>query len=407
MASEEMTPPPATRRRAGWLIAILFGIVMACLAAVIHARYGADRTSAKTAAASATPAAVAPVERADLSTTLELATEFRPFQEVNIYARAAGYVRQMKVDIGTRVEVGSVIAVLEIPELQDDVHRALAEVDRARQEVERARASFEDAHLGFGRLEQVSKQQPNLVAEQDVDQARARDEVAKASLDAARSAVRAAEANRAKYTTMAAYARILAPFSGVVTKRYADAGSLVGAGTSSSSQALVRLSQLDPLRLVLPVPESAVPRIHVGAPVQVTVQATGKILSATVARISGEVATDTRTMPVEVDVPNPSLTLAPGMYTTATMVLDTRRHVLSIPIDAAPDRDGGAADVYVLDDKHRIVKRRVAIGLETADRLEVADGLHENELVLLGGHGQHVPGDIVVPRIVAAQKVAQ
>jgi RND family efflux transporter MFP subunit len=342
----------------------------------------------------------------DLLDTIEVSAEFRPYQEVNLYARAAGYVRQMKVEIGDQVKAGAVLAVLEIPELEDDVHRAIAGVERAKQEVERARASYDDAHLTYTRLAEVIKQQPNLVAEQEVDQAHARDSAAKASLDAAQSAVREAEANREKYSTMAAYSRITAPFPGVVTKRYADTGSLLGAGTSSSSQALVRLSQLDPLRLVLPVPESAVPRIHAGEPVDVMVQATGQTLKAAVSRVSGEVATDTRTMHIEVDVPNPTLALAPGMYASAVLVLDSRKQVLSIPIEAAPDRKGRTANVYVLDDNHRVQKREVTFGLETASQLEVTGGLRENELVLLGGRGQFQPGDAVEPRIAPAQRAA-
>lgn len=365
---------------------------------------GADKSAHRVAATGLPSAAVAPVERADLMDTLEISAEFRPFQEVNVYARAPGYVRQMHVDIGARLKAGDVIALLEIPELEDDVRRAAAAVDRAQQEVARAQASFDDAHVTYSRLAEVLKQQPNLVAEQEVDQARARDSAARASLDAARSAVREAEAARTKFATLAGYSRITAPFPGVVTKRFADTGSLVGAGTSSASQALVRLSQLDPLRLILPVPESAVPRIHPGAPVEVRVQATGEALQAQVARLSGEVSTDTRTMHVEVDVPNPALAFAPGMVTSATLVLDRRPQVLSIPIEAVPDRKGHAASAYVLDDRHRVERRDLTLGLETATRIEVVAGLREGDLVVLGGAAKFRPGEEVTPKMVTAPR---
>jgi len=342
-----------------------------------------------------------PVMRADLSEELALSAEFRPFQEVNVYAKVNGYVRQMKVDVGQRVKAGDVLAILEVPELQDELQRATAAVERANQDVARTKASYDDAHLTYTRLSEVVKQQPNLVAQQDIDEAHARDETAKASWVAAQSAVREAIAGRAKYTTMIAYSRITAPFAGVITKRYADTGSLVGAGTASSSQALVRLSQLDPLRLVLPVPESAVPRVRDGAAVEVQVQATKETITAKVSRASGEVATSTRTMHVEVDVPNPDLRLAPGMYATATLVQESRKNTLAIPIEAAPSRKGDAATVYVLNRDHKIEERQIKVGLETPTQLEVKSGVEENELVLIGGRGQYQPGQMAAPKLLA------
>lgn len=377
---------------------------MAAGAAAIYLNRGPTEPRAhdsRDAPASVPLVAVTPVVRADLTDTLTLAAEFRPFQEVNVHARVAGYVQQMRVDVGDRVKAGDVLAVLEIPELEDDLRRATAAVERAKQEVVRAKASYEEAHLSYGRLSDVLKQQPNLVAQQDIDQAHAKDETLKASWDAAQHAVREAVANRDKYATMVAYSRITAPFGGVVTKRYADTGSLVGAGTSSSGQAVVRLSQLDPLRLILPVPESAVPKIRVGMPVQVLVQSTQETLATTVTRISGEVATDTRTMHIEVDVPNPRLTLAPGMYASAALVQESSRQALLVPIEAAPDRKGNTGLIYVLNQQHKIEERQITVGMETATQLEVKSGVEENELVLLGGRGQYQPGQTATPKLIA------
>lgn len=347
--------------------------------------------------------AVVQVKRTDLENTLTLSAEFRPFQEVNVYAKVSGYVREMHVDVGARVKAGDVLAVLEVPELQDDLQSASAAVERARQEAARAKAAYEDAHLTYERLAQVIKEQPNLIAQQDIDQASSKDQVLKAAWDAAESAVREASAHRAKYATLIGYSKITAPFDGIITQRFADTGSLVGAGTSSSGQALVRLSQLDPLRLVLPVPASVAPKIRDGAPIDVHVQATNETISGTVSRSSGEVSTATRTMHVEVDVRNPQSRLAPGMYATATLVQDAQKNVLSIPIEAAPNRKGDTALVYVLDSQHKIEERRVVIGMETETRLEVSSGVAENELVLLGGRGQYQPGQIATPKLVSQE----
>ena len=386
------------------LAAALFGVAVVAGIAAVYLHRGAVKagtTDATAAQGSAPPVAVTPVIRADLSNTLTLAAEFRPFQEVNVYARVAGYVQQMKVDVGDRVKAGDVLAVLEIPELQDDLRRATAAVERAEHEVIRAKASYDEAHLAYGRLSEVLEQQPNLVAQQDIDQARARDETLKASWDAAQHAAREAVANRDKYATMVAYSRITAPFGGVVTKRYADTGSLLGAGTSSSGQALVRLSQLDPLRLILPLPESDVPNIRVGMPVQVLVHSTQEQLAATVTRVSGEVAADTRTMHIEVDVPNPRLTMAPGMYASAVLTQESRKQALLLPIEAVPDRKGDTALVYVLNRQNKIEERQITVGIETATQLEVKSGVEENELVLLGGRGQYQPGQSATPKLVA------
>jgi len=374
-------------------------ILVLTLAGTVGAMYGQRATKRLTEGGDvqrvATPTvplvSVAPVSRTDLSSTLTLAAEFKPFQEVNVYAKVAGYVRQMRVDIGDHVRAGEVLAVLEIPEAEDQLQQASAGVERAKQE----------AHLTYDRLAEVLKQQPNLVAQQEIDQARAKDETLKASWDAAQSAVREAVAHRATYATMLAYSKITAPFSGVVTKRFADTGSLVGAGTAASGQALVRLSQLDPLRLALPVPESAVPNVREGAPVEVVIQSTKQTLGATVTRVSGAVATDTRTMQVEVDIPNARLTLAPGMYATATLVLDSRKNALSLPIEAAPNRKGDTATVYVLDKDHRIQERTIGVGMETATQIEVRSGLEENELVLIGGRRQYQVGQVVQPKLLA------
>ena len=210
---------------------------------------------------------------------------------------------------------------------------------------------------------------------------------------------RSASAQRAKYATLIGYSRITAPFAGVVTQRYADTGSLVGAGTASNSQALVRLSQLDPLRLVLPVPESAVPKITDGAPIDVHVQATGRDHLRHREPQQRRRSDRTRTMHVEVDVPNPQLRLAPGMYATATLVQDSRKNALAIPVEAAPNRKGDTATVLVLDSaaQDRRAPDRHRHGNADAARSEV--GVEEDELVLLGGRGQYQPGQIAEPKL--------
>jgi RND family efflux transporter MFP subunit len=378
-------------------------------------------------AASAAPAearptvAVARAERADLSETLTLAAEFRPFQEIDVHAKVAGYLKTIYVDVGDRVKARQLLAVLEIPELQDDVRqdeaavaRSAEEINRARADVERAESAHEVAHLASTRLAAVIKARPNLVAQQEIDDAAARDRMAEAQTATAKAALASAEQQLAvskaianKTKTLLEYTRIVAPFAGVVTHRYADTGAMIQAGTSSQTQAMpvVKLSATDRLRLTIAVPESAVAHVRVGAPVDVRVDAVKRTFGGAVARFAGKVNPDTRTMETEVDVANPDGALVPGMYAYASLALAGAKGVLAIPVQAI-DRSEDTATVLVVD-HGQIARRGVTLGLEAPDRVEIASGLRDGDLVVVGNRSQLRPGAAVTPKVdttVAAQR---
>jgi RND family efflux transporter MFP subunit len=374
-----------------------------------------SRTRAATPAATEHPTvSVVKVARGDLSQTVTLAAEFRPFQEVEVHAKVAGYVKTIYVDVGDRVNAGQLLAVLEIPELQDDMVTAEAAVKRSQEEVNRAQADLgrtesahEVAHLGSTRLAAVMKQRPNLVAQQDIDEAQGRDRVAEAQVATARAAVAAAQeqlavarANENKTKTLFAYARITAPFTGVITHRYADTGSMIQAGTSSQSQAMpvVRLSQNNLLRLTIQVPESVVAQIHLGAPVDVKVQALNRNFQGKVARFADKLSLDTRTMETEVDVPNPKLELVPGMYAYAQITTDQAHDVVVAPIQAL-DRKDDKATVMVVAGDGRLELRPVTVGLESPNQVEVRSGLAPGDLAVIGSRAQLKAGRTVTPRV--------
>jgi len=179
----------------------------------------------------------------------------RPYQEIELHAKVSGFVQNITVDVGDHVKEGQLIAELELPEVEHDLDHALASQRHAAQQIRRAQAAWDDAHLTLDRMASVEKAQPNLIAQQDIDTATAKERGAEADLAAAREQESAAAAEVNKLKTMLQYARITSPFEGVVTKRYADKGALIQAGTSSSTQAmpLIRLSQNNSLRLVFPV----------------------------------------------------------------------------------------------------------------------------------------------------------
>ena len=196
-------------------------------------------------------------------------------------------VKKLFVDYGTRVKAGQVMAILEIPELeaqlqedQAEIKNAGNQVTRAQHELKRYQAQYKALHLQYTRLNGVFESQPGIVAQQEVDDAQGKDLAASSQVDAGQAALEAAQSQlsvtKAKLShdqTLFDYAKITAPFAGIVTERYANLGTLVQAGTSSSTQAMpiVKLSQDDLFRLVIPVPESYVRYIHIGDPVDVRV----------------------------------------------------------------------------------------------------------------------------------------
>jgi len=356
---------------------------------------------------------VARVQRHDLERDLVLSAEFRPYEEVDLHAKVAGYLKDIRVDVGDRVQAGQLIAILEIPEMADEDaqaeatrKRSEAELVHAQSELMRDQSAHEAAHLNFQRLDDVMKVRPALVARQEIDNAMAKDREAEAQVDSAKAAITAAEqqirvaqAAEQRIHTLQAYQRITAPFAGVISKRYADPGAMIQAGTSSSSQAMpvVRLSEIARLRLVLAVPESAVPRIHVGGAIGIRVNAVNRQIQGKVSRFSDRLQSDTRTMETEVDVDNSRGDLAPGMFAEAVVTLDRHDSALAIPVQAVAGAEDKAT-LLVVDPQNQLIQKEVRLGLETADRREVLSGLNDGDLVVVGKATGLRPGLRVQPQ---------
>lgn len=342
------------------------------------------------------------VTRQDLGRTLELPAEFRPYQEVDLHAKVAGFVKAIYVDVGDHVRQGQRIADLEAPEMMQEAAQAEAALKRAQVDVEHARADLARAEaqqhirkVAFDRISAVVKARPNLMAQQDVDDANDRLQEADAQLAASKAAVGAAEeqvrsaaAVRDRDTALLTYLHIVAPFSGVITKRLADPGAMIPAGTASSSQAMpvVQLSQVDHLRMVLPVPESVVPSINIDAPVEVRVDALKRVFQGRISRYTGKLDTATRTMQTEVDLPNPGNVIKAGMFGYATIALEQRTEALTIPVQALAGRSA-PVKVLVVGPDQTLQERQIDLGLETPSRVEVTSGLKEGEMVVVGARG--------------------
>ena len=324
----------------------------------------------KVAPESTKSAAVVTVTREDLTHDVTLNAELKPFQEADLHAKIAGYLKNITVDIGDPVKAGQVIATLDIDELKDDLARTTAD--------------YHNAKLDYDRIHEIIKKRPGLLAQEEVDKAYATYEMAKA--------------NQEKSKTLLQYATITVPFDGVVTKRFVDPGALVQAGVNSSTQAMpiVHIADNSKLRLIFPVPESVVPQIKVGAPVEVTVQATGQTVHSPIVRLAGSIDSNTRTMATEVDLDNRDGSMTPGMYATVRVALEQKAAVLALPIQAVAM--GEKPNVWIINAQQEIEERPVTLGIQTAEKVEITGGLQEGERVLFGSRGVFAVGMKVTPK---------
>lgn len=370
------------------------------------------------AAESALPTvAVTTVTHRPMARYLTTSSELVPFQEIDVFAKEAGFVSRLYVDYGSHVKKGQLIATLEIPELQ-----ALLQEDRASitsmadqvtdagHELNRTEAQHNVLHLQFERLNNVATSKPGLVAQQEVDDAQGKDLAAEAQIEAAKSRLQVAKSQLAVAQSKLAhdqalydYSKITAPFDGVVTQRYANLGTLVQAGTSSSTQAtpLVKLSEEDLFRLVIPVPESYVKYVRIGDPVNVRVPSLNRNFPGKIARFSVDVGDATRTMHTEVDVPNPKGELIPGVYAEATLALDRRGDALTVPLQAL-NQEGDHASVLVVDRNGRIEKCTVSLGIENANYAEVISGVAAGDRVVISDRSGLHTGQAVRPKVTEA-----
>lgn len=400
-----MSHKPAARR------SIFVLIILSALAGGCGDAHKAD-------ASDVPRAAVVKVQRKNISSTLEIASEFLPYQEIDVYAKVSGYIQKLYVDWGTHVKEGQILAVLEIPELQQQllqdeasVRRADQEVSRAREEQSRAESAYSVAHVTYTRLADVQKSRPELVAQQEIDVAQGKDLEASAgvssskdALAAAEQALLAAKAALDKDKALFAYARMTAPFDGVVTQIYAYTGALLPAGTSATKgdSALCHLSQNNMLRLVIPVPERAVPDISDGQTLEVNVSALHKTFSGKIVRFSDQIDPATRTMHTEVTVPNANYELVPGMYASVKIPLHAVTNVLTIPMQAVESTGTGQGIVLVVNSSNHLERREVKLGLQSTSDTEVLSGLNENDTVIFGEQNQFKEGQQVSPQLVAA-----
>lgn len=389
---------------------LAFAVVIALILLVMHP-FGSTNT--KEGEALRLAPVVFPV-RGPLENDITLSGEFRPFQQVDVHAKVAGYIRQIFVDVGDKVRAGQVLAILEVPELnaqvagaQADIRRSQDAIRRSQSEIERAESTHQAYHAAYTRLKQASEARPGLIAEQELDDAMAKDRETDAQIASARAALAEsqnqrgmAQANLERLSAMQAYSHITAPFAGVVTKRYADTGALIQAGTASETQSMpvVQLAEWNLLRLVIPVPESDVSQLRLGSLVEVHVSALSQDFQGRVARFADALNDETRTMHTEIDVQNPQNALTEGMYAEVKLSLHENKNALTVPVQAVVQ---GGSDHYVLvlDDQNRVQKRTVELGEQTSTTVEILQGVSEKDRLISVGQSDYQIGEVVKPKL--------
>lgn len=290
----------------------------------------------------------------DITRSLQLLGEVKPFQQTTLHAKVSGYVKTLRADLGDRVEAGAILAELEAPELVADEARTRAEL---------VLAELEDR-----RLREAQRQAPDLVTRQAVDAAEAKLAVARAQ--------------HQRQATLLAFATIRAPFTGVISRRYVDVGAFVPAGGAPAP--LFTLTDASTVRIQVAVPENEAPLVAAGQPLVVLTEATGtKTFATKVARLAGALEHPSQTMLVEGDLPNPTGVLKPGMFASVKLGVETHTRTSLLPLKAVV-MEKAVATAYV--NEGGVARRRVLkAGFNDGTHLEVLDGLKPDDVVLLPG----------------------
>jgi RND family efflux transporter MFP subunit len=319
-------------------------------------------------AGEATLVKVAPVSRGDVIRFVTLPGNLRAKQQATLYAKVAGYVTKVAVDKGDAVKADQLLAELEVPELIADFKKY--EADAMVAEIE------------LKRLTEAQKKAPDLVLPQALDKARGANDVARANIQ--------------RTQTLLDFAKITAPFPGIITMRFVDDGAFVPAATSGGAQNAAMFTVMDytTIRAQVAMPELDATLVKKGQPVKVTLEAFGgKSIEATVTRFAHAIDEATRTMIVEAELPNPDLALRPGMYAVMKIGVDRHDGVLTVPVEALAMEKTNAFVFKIADGKAR--KTAVTVGFNDGTRVEILTGATEGERVILVGKATFNDGQAV------------
>lgn len=357
----------------------------------------ADASADEPAATQALDVEVVSPARGDIVRTISLPASIEADQQATLYSKVSGYLESISVDIGDRVGQGQLLAKIDVPEISDQLREGEAELaaalaDRRIADAELASAGAKSKlqALTYERLQAVRTAEPDVVSQQDVDEAKAQSDMAAANVKEAEgqilridSRIKQLEAAKQRLQTLLGFAEIRAPFDGVVTDRFVDPGALLQAGRSSVSvQEIVTVAKVDKVRVAVDVPESEAPHVRTSGDATVVIDAMpGKQFQGSISRFSRSLNPTTRTMRAEIDLPNPDGVLLPGMFGRATLSLAIRAGAVTVPAEAL-HAEGERSFVYeVIGGRARRVDVETAPG-DGID-IEITRGLNGGERVIV------------------------
>lgn len=357
----------------------------------------ADASADEPAAAQALDVEVVSPARGDIVRTISLPASVEADQQATLYSKVSGYLESIAVDIGDRVSQGQLLAKIDVPEISDQLREAEAELAAAAADRRMADAEFASAGaksklqtLTYERLQAVRTAEPDVVSQQDVDEAKAQSDMAAANVKETESQIlqidsriKQLEAAKQRLQTLLGFAEIRAPFGGIVTDRFVDPGALLQAATASDSvQKIVAVAKVDKVRVAIDVPESEAPHVRASGDATVMIDAMpGKQFQGSISRFSRSLNPATRTMRAEIDLPNTDGVLLPGMFGRATLTLAIRAGAVTVPAEAL-HAEGERSFVY---EAIGGLARRVDVETAPGDGIdiEITGGLDGSERVIV------------------------
>lgn len=412
---KRVAEPPRKSHIGFFVVLLLLGIVLAAgIVYELMQRRVSDNALAATSTENAGRAPNVNVGRVHLapsSSTVELPCQTVAMVETPIYARADGYLKQRPVDIGDRVKKGQLLLEIETPELDQQIDQARATLAQSRAAVAQLRSSLVAAKSNL-KLAKVTADRwktltdQGVFAKQDLDEKLAAQELGEANVKSAEENIAAAESNIAandsavkRLENLKVFDKIVAPYDGVITFRSinSDVGTLITSGNTTSSREIMRVAQIDVLRVFVSIPQTYASMIHTGVPAELSIQELpGRVFATKVGGITHEVDSASRTMLAVLLVQNPKEELLPGMYAKAKFSLPHPVNVMMLPADALMMPTTGP-QVAVVGADRKVHLQKVTLGRDYGAEIEIDSGLKAGDVVVLNPTDAIKEGVIVEP----------
>ncbi len=325
---------------------------------------------------------------------LVLTGSIRPLEETVLYPRADGYIKSWLVDIGDKVKEGQIMAVIETPELDQQLDQARAQLAQAQAAVLQAQANNEFSKANLERFKQLVP--AGVASQQDLDKAQAQGLVDAAGVSVAKANTATQEANMRRLSQLKSFANVIAPFAGTVTSRTVDRGALVSAGNATP---LFKVAITDPARVLIQVPQDVAAGIKTDIDASVHVREfPGRTFQGKVAHSAGALDANTRTMLVEVRVPNPQNDLLSGMYSEVSLTLPSSHTVFEIPATALIN-DSKGLRVAIVDGESKLRLQPITLERDAGATVLVASGLTTGDKVVKIASTELTDGRTVEARV--------